>query len=110
MENAISVATLFDERPVRWGLRGDPWLWWDMRERLASVALPETGDELVAMVAAKFEELTGHPVSHSELIFLEKYDHGGMSGGTVSPEFWRDTAIPLLRQRYSERSRGPNAP
>lgn len=73
-----------------------------MRQRLDAVGCPETAEELVAIVEATFEQLTGHSISHRDYIYLEKYSHGGMSSGMVSPGFWRDTAIPLLKQRYAE--------
>lgn len=65
--------------------------------------LPATADELAALVTAEFERLTGHPVTNGEMIHLEQYAHGGMSSGMVWPEFWRDTAIPLLRERHAVR-------
>lgn len=97
-----AISTLFSPEPYRWGLRGDPHLWRDMRERLSVVACPATADELAAIVEAEFEALTGRPITHPEYIYLEKYSHGGMTSGMVSPEWWRDTAIPLLRQRLAE--------
>ena len=72
-----------------------------MQQRLGAVGRPATEDELVAIIEAAFEELTAHPVSHPGSIHLEKYSHGGMSSGMVMPEWWRTTAIPLLRERYA---------
>lgn len=95
----------FTLEPSRWGLRGDPWLWRDMRQRFAAVPCPATADELEAIVTAEFARLTVHPVTHGEMIHLEQYSHGGMSSGMVSPEFWRETAVPLLRQRHGEAGR-----
>lgn len=97
-----TVAVLFEPEPMSWGLRGDPWLWREMKERLASVQLPRTAEDVAAIVSAEFERLTGRPVSRSETIYVERYSHGGMSSGMVSPDFWRDTAIPLLQRRHAE--------
>lgn len=96
------TSALFDPEPAQWGLRGDPYLWREMRERIGADPRPETAEELVAILQATFQQLTGKPVSHDEHIFVERYSHGGMSSGMVSPAFWRDTAIPLLRQRYGK--------
>lgn len=96
------LATLFEAEPMRWGLRGDPWLWRDMKERFAGVPCPDTGDALAAAVGTTFEQLTGRPLSHPEHFYLEKYSHGGMSSGMVSPQWWRDTGIPLLLRRHAE--------
>lgn len=96
----MPIAALFREEPFRWGLRGDPWLWREMRERFAAVPCPDSADELAAAIEGMFEQLTGRPASERDPFYLEKYSHGGMSSGMVSPPFWRDVAIPLLRQRY----------
>jgi hypothetical protein len=101
MSGAASIAELFSPEPYWWGLRGDPWLWRDMQQRFSAVSLPATEDDLAAIIAATFEQLTGHPITHPEHIHLPQYSHGGMSSGMVMPEWWRETAIPLLRERYA---------
>jgi len=42
MPTAKTIASLFQEEPTRWGLRGDPHLWQDMRATLARHAYPST--------------------------------------------------------------------
>ena len=44
--------------------------------------------------------LTGKSISTVRAIKIERYDQGGMSGGMVSTEFWKETAIPLLLDRF----------
>jgi hypothetical protein len=102
MAMPLSVSELFTKEPVQWGLRGDPYLWREMKQILSSARYPDTVDALVALIETAFEQLTGYPVSHQDFIYVERYSHGGMSSGHVSPEFWRDTAIPLLRKRYGK--------
>ena len=102
MTEPSAVADLFGEEPFRWGFRGDPHLWREMRERFAAVPRPDTVEELVSLIEAAFRELTGYPISQREPFWMERYDHGGMSSGMISPDFWRDSAIPLLSQRYAE--------
>lgn len=102
MAKPASISDLFRDEPVQWGLRGDPYLWRDMRERLGAVACPDTADELATIVEATFQELTGRPITHPDHFYVEKYSHGGMSSGGITPSFWRDTAIPLLRRRHAE--------
>ena len=97
-----TVASLFEPRPHRWGLRGDPHLWWEMRTRLATTELPESADALEELIAAMFEESAGVPITHPEDVHVPKYDHGGMTGGWLVPRWWRETAIPLLRGRLEE--------
>lgn len=96
------ISSLFDEQPVQWGLRGDPGLWREMRERFAEAPMPTTVDDLVSAIGKMFEELTGHPLSHPQWIYVERYAGHGMSRGLVTPEFWREQAIPLLKRRFEE--------
>lgn len=101
MPRSLQLSALFEEEPFRWGLRGDPYLWRDMGRTLRAVALPQTEAQFVALIESTFEQLTGAPLSSTDYIYVEKYDHGGMSSGYVSPPFWRETALPLLRARYT---------
>jgi ADP-ribosylglycohydrolase len=96
-----SLGGLFQDGPTRWGLRGDPHLWREMGAALAAAPLPGTDAELVALLERTFERLAGAPLSGNTPFFVEKYAHGGMSSGYVSREFWRETALPLLRSRFA---------
>lgn len=103
MARAETIAALFQEGgPKQWGLRGDPHLWREMQSHFEQTALPATADELSALIETAFESLTGHSISAGDPFFVERFSHGGMSSGYVSPSFWRDKAIPLLRARYAE--------
>jgi molybdenum cofactor cytidylyltransferase len=47
-----------------------------------------------------FLSVSGQSLASADPFYVERFDHGGMSGGGISPEFWREQAIPLLRARY----------
>jgi len=83
-------------------LRGDPYLWREMRLHFEQTPLPATADELDTLIEVTFETLTGHSISAKQPFFIERFSHGGMSSGQVSPDFWRDTVIPLIRARYKD--------
>jgi hypothetical protein len=95
-----TIAAFFEERPYQWGLRGDPHLWDEMSEHFANTPIPDTVDELVRLIEAAFESLTEHPISEETNFYIERFSHGGMSSGVVSPEFWRNKAIPMMRERF----------
>jgi hypothetical protein len=95
-----TLASLFEEAPRQWGLRGDPHLWREMQAILGSSAYPSTEEQLAMLLEQTYQQLTATPLTHTDPIFVERYSHGGMSGGYVSPQFWVQTAIPLLRARY----------
>ena len=96
----MRISELFEDEPVQWGLRGDPCLWEDLKGRLGSLPLPETPDDLQRLLYSAIKELTGNTLEGITPIRVERYDRGGMSSGMLSPEFWRETAIPLLVSRH----------
>ena len=97
-----TVGGLFEKEPVQWGLRGDPHLWREMREYFKEVPCPAKFWDLASLINEAFGKLTGHPITHPEPFYVEKYSHGGMSSGHVNPQFWRETAIPILQSRLEE--------
>lgn len=92
---------LFANPPKQWGTRGDPFLWKELEKNLAALAYRKSTTEFVNLLEQLYEKLTGVSIAaNKETIYLERFDRGGMSGGCVSQRFWRDTALPLLRERY----------
>jgi len=102
MADSDSVASLFDEEPSQWGLRGDPNLWREMRTYLEKTPLPASADELIVLIETIFEALTGHAISERNFFLIERFSEGGLSRGMISPEFWRDNVLPMMRVRYFE--------
>ncbi|MBK7896377.1 MAG: hypothetical protein WAS33_04680 [Candidatus Promineifilaceae bacterium] len=97
-----TISDLFQQKPGQWGLRGDPYLWQEMAEQLATTPLPKTAAQLEQLLTELFETLTGQPITAEKFIPVERFPRGGMSGGMVSPEFWRETAVPLLLSRFTK--------
>lgn len=100
MQPTKTLASLFAEGPWQWRLRGDPHLWREMHATLGSHAYPDTEEQLTVLLEQTYEQVTGMSLSHQEPFFIERFSHGGMSSGYVSPQFWAEIAIPLLRARY----------
>jgi hypothetical protein len=96
------IAILFENEPWRWGLRGDPFLWQEIVETIGKLPLPATELQFIELLNSTFDRLVGHPITHQQNVYIERYAHGGMSSGCICPEFWREKAFPLLRARYSE--------
>ncbi|HEY0601812.1 MAG TPA: hypothetical protein VGD58_02820 [Herpetosiphonaceae bacterium] len=97
-----NLASLFETGPRQWGLRGDPHLWREMQSRLAECDYPATEAALMSLLEQIYHELVGVPVTSPEPIFVERFSHGGMSSGYVSPKFWIETGFPLLCSRYRD--------
>ncbi len=93
------VADLFDPPPEQWGLRGSLFLWLEMRQALCHVEIPEGPDALARILAAAFESLTGTSLEAGREFSIKRFSRGGMSGGWISREWWREELIPLLQNR-----------
>jgi hypothetical protein len=97
----MQASDLFDPEPQSWGLRGDPYLWRALRERLAGTELPASAEELTSLLHAAFRELTGVDLASdpASSVYREQYAHGGMSSGGISLDAWRQKLMPLLAER-----------
>lgn len=100
MKKQKTLSVIFQDEPSCWGLRGDPSLWKEMKEVLANHAYPITEDDLIILLEQTFEQLTGTSIKKQDIVFVERYNHGGMSSGQVSTQFWAETGFPMLRERY----------
>ncbi len=90
---------LFDPAPTSWGLRGDPFLWKEMKDLLNGKSWKNIQD-LENDLKILFKELTGGSLDSDEFIHIPRYAHGGMSSGGVSTKFWREKGIPLILSRF----------
>ncbi|WP_428242722.1 hypothetical protein [Gynuella sp.] len=95
----MKVSRLFDPKPEQWGLRGDPFLWDELKEKLDCVELPESEDELKNLLENEIERSLEKPISYDGSIVIERFKHGGMSSGGISLKYWKETGIPLLIRR-----------
>lgn len=93
------VSDLFDPVPESWGLRGDLFLWQELRSSLARVALPEGPSHLEAMLRAAYRAHVGHDLSRAD-VYVPRLARGGMSSGMVNGQCWEETLLPLLVLRF----------
>lgn len=88
------------KRPQHWGLRGDPYLWDELKFEFDSITTPVSVEAFKELLYIHFNKLTGYPISTNHDIYVEKYAHGGMSSGMVCIENWRNHLLPLLEDRF----------
>lgn len=102
------VSEIFAERPERWGLRGDPFLWERLEERFGDAPVPYPSDELRRDILQELERLFGERPSAGKICYVPEFAraHIGMSTGGISADFWLDTAIPLLVERLERLNGG----
>lgn len=96
---SIFLSIIFEDTPEQWGLRGDPYLWEDMKQAYSTVPVTISQEEFVKSFEMTFEKMTGTPLTPGRHVFLPEYAHGGMSGGKISGDFWIEKALPLLLER-----------
>ncbi len=106
MQEHKKSAQLFQDTPAQWRLRGDPYLWRDMLDTLGDYAYPPTEEQFTILLEQTYAQLTGAAHTDQNPMFVERYSHGGMSSGYVSPQFWAEKAFPLLRERYRKSKEG----
>jgi hypothetical protein len=101
-QGAENMSQIFGKHPEQWGLRGDPSLWAELQTHFESNEMPKSVSEFRAELETLIQQLTGCDFDSDESVFVPRYDAGGMSSGHVSPEFWREFAIPLLCERFGK--------
>lgn len=93
------VSDLFDPAPSGWGLRGDLFLWMEMRQALCNVPIPEHPEVLARVISCAFTALTSDDLNSRAEVYVPRLARGGMSSGMVSGKFWNDVFIPMMQQR-----------
>jgi hypothetical protein len=102
MQKGKTLSQLFQDEPSRWGLRGDPYLWKEMKSVLGDLPYPDTDEDFSVLLGQTYEQLTGASIKNLHSVFVERYSHGGMSSGHVAPQFWIETGFPMLRKRFRQ--------
>lgn len=98
----MKVSEIFDEEPVQWGFRGDPFLWRELKDRFKDIEMPEKPGQLKVLIEKEYEISTGHPVTYEKHFAVDRFKSHGMSSGGISPEFWVKQGIPLLVSRHTK--------
>lgn len=94
MEKDLSV--IFERKPRQWGLRGDPYLWDEMKELCVGDSLDIDDYGIADFVSKYYEKTTGQPLTFDAQAYVERLAHGGMYSGSVSGSFWITRGIPFL--------------
>lgn len=96
----LTIADLFEPKSNQGSLRGDSYLWDELQAYFSASPIPKSSHELVEQVTEAFEVLTGQPITENKNFFIDKLAKGERTSGAVSPTFWRERALPLLKIRY----------
>jgi len=94
------ISKLFEKKPGTWGLRGDGGFWFELKDKIGHLDLPESEEELIQILYKNYELILGKSIESKNRIFKEEYNYGGMSGGSVSPDFWLTKGFPYIVDNY----------
>jgi len=98
---------LFEKRPGTWGLRGDPAMWYMLKEYSGTTAVPKTKEDLLYFLEEAFSYTQSCPPDNKEELMKK---HSGMSQGTICEEFWREKGFNFIVKNYeSLKLKFPNA-
>ncbi|MGR5067220.1 hypothetical protein [Vibrio alfacsensis] len=99
----LTYRGIMESPPEHWGQCGDLYLWDQLRDFLGNDSVPEESEELRNRIAWAFENYTGKSIDSCGDVALSKYvTKNSDCAIVVSPEFWRETAIPLLIERSQQ--------
>lgn len=106
-----TVGALFERQPIQFGLRGDTYLWRELRARFADTPLPDSWFTLRTLITNAIEQVIGEPLTSREAtpwhdntaaVYVPEFDPGhGMSAGAVHLPWWIHTGVPILLDRYA---------
>ena len=98
----MKLSKMFEEKPKRWGFRGDPYFWDYLKERAENMDIISP-EELEKWIKEEYFSLSGKVMTDEYMDFaiIEQFDHGGMSSGGVDNQWWTEEEIPLLKSRLT---------
>lgn len=96
------INQIFDTKECFWGLRGDPYLWENLKKEMSQIKIELTPDDFNKLLDEKFNDIIDNKgkVVLKDQVYFENYPQHGMTGGLVSLEWWKKTGLPLLKERY----------
>ena len=101
----MKLSVIFEDKPDRWGYRGDPYFWDYLGKKAENMDLMSP-EELENWIKKEHLDLSGVELSASSTGIVEEFSHGGMSSGGLAGDWWVETGIPLLQERLTELNSG----
>lgn len=98
------INSIFEDKPITWGLRGDPYLWDEISQHFKNSDETLSSKEFktrLELFFYKFIFEEGKKVTN-EIVHIPSFPKEGMSGGRISVKWWLDKGFPLLCERYNK--------
>jgi len=95
---------IFIDEPKKWGLRGDPFLWLELKDKLDGESFESLYD-FKKTLTNEFKLIIQQGTLNDtrEIVRMgNKYPRNGMSGGLVSLDWWKEEGLPYLFNKFEE--------
>ena len=98
----MKLSIIFEDKPNRWGFRGDPYFWDHLKELAENMDILSP-DGLENWIKNEYHLLSGKAMTdkYGDFAVIEQFAHGGMSSGGVDNLWWIEEGIPLLKSRLA---------
>lgn len=92
----------FESLSLKWGLRGDPYLWEELKKRALEHSIFQSKTEFEKFIDINFKGIvqTGELSKDKSRVLIDRFPKQGISGGWVSLRTWESSILPLLKKRY----------
>ena len=98
-----TVGDLLREHPEQYGLRGSVGLWTELRVRFAREPPPASRDELKGLVDGAIDEILTEATPYDRVsVNMDRCTGGGMSQALIHLPWWRETAVPMILDRWQK--------
>lgn len=99
----MKLSVIFEEKPQRWGFRGDPYFWDYLKERAEKMEVLSPG-ELEEWIKKEYLTVSGKALTneYGDFAVVKQFAYGGMSSGGLDNEWWMQEGIPLLKSRLEK--------
>lgn len=98
------IEEIFKDEPSQWGLRGDPYMWRELKNAFSDLTenLSQSGFEKELEKRFKSIMQQEGKQTSNKTVWFKKFPQLGMSGGTISLEWWKEMGLPLIKRRYKD--------
>ena len=98
------VESIFEEKPVQWGLRGDPYMWKELKKSLSGFTEHLNQIEFETELEKQFYDFIAREGKRksNDTVWFKSFPQLGMSGGSISLTWWQEIGLPLIKSKYKE--------
>jgi hypothetical protein len=94
------TASVFSEVPNCWGLKGDSFLWEEMKKHFSKTAEMPSERRFLDELYHAFKMLTGRSANSAHIFYMDRYEGEHITSGMVDPRSWDRVVFPMLISRF----------